>query len=82
MTPDCARAGTDWPDNCETDEFDRRVTRDPRDQERRATSEGGPRRQRVKLLADMLRELDVNELRVLDEASTVLGRLFSVGRRN
>jgi DNA-binding MarR family transcriptional regulator len=65
----------------ESDDSDRRVTRI------RATAKGQQllnegRGARIKLLADLLRALDVDELRLLDEASKALERLFSAPPRN
>jgi DNA-binding MarR family transcriptional regulator len=64
----------------ETDDSDRRVTRI------RATTKGEQllkegRGARIKLLADLLRALDVDELRLLDEASRALECLFSAPKR-
>jgi DNA-binding MarR family transcriptional regulator len=65
----------------EADDSDRRVTRI------RATAKGEQllkegRGARVKLLAELLRDVDGNELQQLDQASRVLERLFSVPRRD
>jgi DNA-binding MarR family transcriptional regulator len=65
----------------ETDDSDRRVTRI------RATAKGEQllkqgRGARIKLLADLLRSLDVDDLSLLDEASKVLERLFSAPKRD
>ena len=64
----------------ETDNSDRRVNRI------RATAKGEQllkegRGARIKLLADLLRSVDVEELRLLDEASKVLERVFSAPRQ-
>src|ERR1700678_88793 len=64
----------------ETDNSDRRVIRI------RATAKGEQllkegRGARIKLLADLLRSVDVEELRLLDEASKVLERVFSAPRQ-
>ena len=65
----------------ETDDSDRRVTRI------RATAKGEQllklgRGARIKLLADLLRALDVDDLSLLDEASKSLERLFSAPMRD
>jgi DNA-binding MarR family transcriptional regulator len=65
----------------ESDDSDRRVTRI------RATAKGEQllkegRGARIKLLADLLRALDVDELRLLDEASIALERLFAAPKRD
>jgi DNA-binding MarR family transcriptional regulator len=65
----------------EADDADRRVTRI------RATKKGEQllkegREARVKLLAELLQTLDAGDIGLLDEASKVLGRLFSVSLRN
>jgi DNA-binding MarR family transcriptional regulator len=65
----------------ETDDSDRRVTRI------RATAKGEQllkqgRGARIKLLADLLRSLDVDDLSLLDEASKALERLFSAPKRD
>jgi DNA-binding MarR family transcriptional regulator len=65
----------------ETDDSDRRVTRI------RATAKGEQllkqgRGARIKLLADLLRSLDVDDLSLLDEASKALERLFSAPMRD
>jgi DNA-binding MarR family transcriptional regulator len=65
----------------ESDDSDRRVTRI------RATAKGEQllkegRGARIKLLADLLRALDSDELRQLDEASKTLERLFSAPTRD
>jgi DNA-binding MarR family transcriptional regulator len=65
----------------ETDDSDRRVTRI------RATAKGEQllkqgRGARIKLLADLLRALDVDDLGLLDEASKALERLFSAPMRD
>ena len=65
----------------ETDDSDRRVTRI------RATAKGEQllkqgRGARIKLLADLLRALDVDDLSLLDEASKALERLFSAPMRD
>jgi DNA-binding MarR family transcriptional regulator len=65
----------------ETDDSDRRVTRiraTPKGE--RLLKEG--RGARIKLLADLLRALDVDELSLLDEASKALERLFSAPKRD
>jgi DNA-binding MarR family transcriptional regulator len=64
----------------ETDDSDRRVIRI------RATAKGEQllkegRGARIKLLADLLRSVDVDELSLLDEASKVLERVFSAPRQ-
>jgi DNA-binding MarR family transcriptional regulator len=64
----------------ETDNSDRRVIRI------RATAKGEQllkegRGARIKLLADLLRSVDVDELSLLDEASKVLERVFSAPRQ-
>jgi DNA-binding MarR family transcriptional regulator len=64
----------------ETDNSDRRVIRI------RATAKGEQllkegRGARIKLLADLLRSVDVDELSLLDEASKVLERIFSAHRQ-
>ena len=64
----------------ETDNSDRRVIRI------RATAKGEQllkegRGARIKLLADLLRSVDVDELSLLDEASKVLERVFSAHRQ-
>jgi DNA-binding MarR family transcriptional regulator len=65
----------------ETHDSDRRVTRI------RATAKGEQllqqgRGARIKLLADLLRSLDVDDLSLLDEASKALERLFSAPMRD
>jgi DNA-binding MarR family transcriptional regulator len=65
----------------ETDDSDRRVTRI------RATAKGEQllkqgRGARIKLLADLLRSLDADDLSLLDEASKALERLFSAPMRD
>jgi DNA-binding MarR family transcriptional regulator len=64
----------------ETDNSDRRVIRI------RATAKGEQvlkegRGARIKLLADLLRSVDVDELSLLDEASKVLERVFSAPKQ-
>jgi DNA-binding MarR family transcriptional regulator len=65
----------------ESDDSDRRVTRI------RATAKGEQllkegRGARIKLLADLLRALDVDELTLLDKASIALERLFAAPKRD